>query len=107
MGIMYSVCPDRTRQFPSENGPFSKSRRQSAGLLVRSTAHAGSFGTSMPPAWPPFRAVREVPKYDSAETLAFLESIKNLLVSASGTALFLSGVSGWEQAGKPEGPPAA
>ncbi len=34
-------------------------------------------------------------KYDSAETLAFLEIIEKLLVSTSGTALSPSGVFGW------------
>ena len=65
---------DRPSPFPSGNGTFSQFRRQASGFLVR-------YG-----------------EYDSAETLAFLELIEKLLVSASGTALFPSRVSGWELA---------
>ncbi len=43
------------------------------------------------------RAMRDVPKYDSAETLAFLRLIEKLLVSASGTTRSPPGLSGWEQ----------
>ncbi len=44
------------------------------------------------------RDVRDVPKYDSAQPLAFLELIEKLLVSASGTTQSPSGVSGREWA---------
>ncbi len=40
--------------------------------------------------------MRDGPKYDSAETLFFLELIEKLLVSASGTTRSPPGLSGWE-----------
>jgi len=40
----------------------------------------------------------DVHEYASAEILAFLDLAEKSLVSASGTALYPSGVSGWERA---------
>ena len=104
-----STLDFRSSPFPSENGPFSKSRRQATGFLVRRTAHAGSFGTSMPPAWHPFgRCARSLsttprkplPSYNLSKNCSFppRESRCPHPEFSDGNCAVPSGVSGWERA---------